>query len=81
MGETTAVDALSALAQAARLRTFRALVGAGPAGLTPGTLDATLGMPASALSFHLEEPGHAGLLTHCCHGAECDPGAGTCMTC
>ncbi len=34
--------ALAALAQAARLRIFRALVGAGPAGLTPGMLAATL---------------------------------------
>ena len=64
MDETTAVAALAALAQTARLRIFRALVGAGPAGLTPGTLAVTLGMPASTLSFHLEELVHAGLVKH-----------------
>ena len=35
MDETDAVQALAALAQVTRLRTFRALVQAGPGGLTP----------------------------------------------
>jgi ArsR family transcriptional regulator, arsenate/arsenite/antimonite-responsive transcriptional repressor len=61
--EQQALTALGALAQASRLRVFRALVGAGPAGLTPGALAATLGMPASTLSFHLKELSHAGLVT------------------
>lgn len=61
--EPTAVAALAALAQPARLRIFRALVGAGPAGLTPGMLSAAHGMPASTLSFHLKELVHAGLVT------------------
>ena len=63
MDENSAVLALAALAQGMRLRVFRALVGAGPAGLTPGALAATLGVPASTLSFHLKELMHAGLAT------------------
>jgi DNA-binding transcriptional ArsR family regulator len=61
MNETEAVAALAALAQSARLRIFRALVGAGPQGMTPGDLSAALGVPASTLSFHLKELMHAGL--------------------
>lgn len=61
--EAQAVRALAALAQPMRLRVFRALVGAGPAGLTPGVLAATLGLPPSSLSFHLKELSHAGLIT------------------
>lgn len=62
MNEQAAVTALAALAQAARLRVFRALVGAAPEGLTPGTLAALLDIPASTLSFHLKELAHAGLV-------------------
>jgi DNA-binding transcriptional ArsR family regulator len=46
-----------------RLRAFRALVGAGPQGMTPGGLCALLDVPASTLSFHLKELAHAGLVT------------------
>lgn len=63
MEEQTAVVALAALAQAARLRVFRALVGAGPGGMTPGALSAVLGIPGSTLSFHLKELVHAGLVS------------------
>jgi DNA-binding transcriptional ArsR family regulator len=63
MDEKTAVAALAALAQQARLRVFRALVGAGPDGLTPGALGAMLGIAGSTLSFHLKELVHAGLVT------------------
>jgi DNA-binding transcriptional ArsR family regulator len=63
MEEQTAVAALAALAQGMRLRIFRALVGAGPAGMTPGALAATLGLPASTLSFHLKELTHADMVT------------------
>ena len=63
MDENAAVTALAALAQGMRLRVFRALVGVGPAGLTPGALSATLDVPASTLSFHLKELMHAGLVT------------------
>ena len=62
MEEKTAVIALAALAQGMRLRIFRTLVGAGPQGMTPGALSATLGVPASTLSFHLKELMHAGLV-------------------
>ncbi len=63
MEEKDAVAALAALAQAARLRVFRALVGAGPQGLTPTALAETLAVPASTLSFHLKELMHAGLVS------------------
>ncbi|MBW8721656.1 MAG: helix-turn-helix transcriptional regulator [Polaromonas sp.] len=61
MDETTAVKALAALAQAQRLRAFRALVVAGPEGLTPGAMAEQLGIAPSALSFHLKELSHSGL--------------------
>lgn len=63
MDEHTAVSALAALAQEARLKVFRALVGAGPTGMTPGTLSEALDIPATTLSFHLKELLHARLLT------------------
>ena len=63
MNEKLAVTALAALAQEARLRVFRALVGAAPDGMTPGALSAMLDVPASTLSFHLKELVHAGLVT------------------
>lgn len=61
--ETSAVKALAALAQAQRLRAFRALVVAGPDGLTPGAMAEQLGVAPSALSFHLKELAHAGLVS------------------
>lgn len=63
MDEHTAVAALAALAQDARLRVFRALVGAGPDGMTPSALSAMLDIPGSTLSFHLKELVHAGLVS------------------
>jgi ArsR family transcriptional regulator, arsenate/arsenite/antimonite-responsive transcriptional repressor len=62
MEEREAVLALAALAQEARLRVFRALVGAAPDGLTPTALSAMLGLPASTLSFHLKELMRAALV-------------------
>ena len=61
--ETDALKSLAALAQAQRLRAFRALVMAGPEGQTPGALAQTLGMSPSALSFHLKELAHAQLVS------------------
>jgi ArsR family transcriptional regulator, arsenate/arsenite/antimonite-responsive transcriptional repressor len=63
MDEQDAVQALSALAQDTRLRIFRQLVVAGPAGLTPGQLAEALDAAPTALSFHLKELLHAGLAT------------------
>ena len=63
MEEIDVVKSLAALAQPVRLRVFRALVFAGPAGLTPGTLSEQLDVPATSLSFHLKELMHAGLVS------------------
>jgi ArsR family transcriptional regulator len=62
VNEKSAVTALAALAQGARLRVFRALVAAGPDGLTPSALSAMLDIPSSTLSFHLKELMHADLV-------------------
>ncbi|AYN20064.1 ArsR/SmtB family transcription factor [Alcaligenes aquatilis] len=63
MNETQTVSALSALAHVQRLRVFRALVVAGPEGLTPSALAEQLDVARNALSFHLKELAHAGLVT------------------
>jgi len=63
MTEDHAVAALSALAHPHRLRLFRALVVAGPAGLTPSVLADQLEVARNALSFHLKELAHAGLVS------------------
>lgn len=62
MTETDTVAALAALAQPHRLRAFRALVVAGPQGLTPGDLVDQLGVAGNALSFHLRTLAQAGLV-------------------
>jgi ArsR family transcriptional regulator, arsenate/arsenite/antimonite-responsive transcriptional repressor len=59
--ELIAVKSLLALAQAHRLRAFKALVVAGNNGLTPTVIAEQLGIAASALSFHLKELVHSGL--------------------
>ena len=61
--ELEAVKALAALAQVQRLRAFRALVVAGPEGLTPGVMAEQLGVAPSALSFHLKELSYSGLVS------------------
>ena len=63
MNEAQAVSALGALAHAQRLRVFRALVVAGPEGLTPSVLADQLDVARNALSFHLKELAHSGLVT------------------
>jgi ArsR family transcriptional regulator len=63
MEEQHVIRALAALAQAARLRAFRELVVAGPAGLTPTALAERLQMPAPTLSFHLKELANAQLVS------------------
>ncbi|AZG07722.1 ArsR family transcriptional regulator [Pigmentiphaga sp. H8] len=68
MNETQAINALAALAHAQRLRAFRALVVAGPEGLTPSTLADQLQVARNTLSFHLKELAHAALVTVEQHG-------------
>lgn len=63
MQETNAIRSLSALAHEARLRVFRALVVAGPEGLTPSALAEQLNIASNALSFHLKELLHADLVS------------------
>ena len=63
MQEARVIRSLSALAHEARLRIFRALVVAGPAGLTPSALAEQLGIAPNALSFHLKELSHAELVS------------------
>lgn len=63
MDKELVIKALAALAHPVRLDVFRALVVAGPAGMTPGTMAEGLGIPQNTLSFHLKELAHAGLVT------------------
>lgn len=63
MEQQDVIQALAALAQPHRLAAFRALVEAGPEGLTPGAMAEAQGLPAATLSFHLKELLHAGLVS------------------
>jgi len=63
MEEKDVIRALAALAHDLRLRVFRMLVVAGPAGLTPGAMATQLDVPNATLSFHLKDLMHAGLVT------------------
>lgn len=63
MNEPDVVKALGALAQETRLKLFRLLVVAGQDGLTPGHMAERLEVSPTALSFHLKELSHAGLVT------------------
>ncbi len=63
MEESDVIRALAALAQPARLTAFRALIVAGPRGMTPGTIAEAMNVPPSSLSFHLKELTAAGLVT------------------
>jgi DNA-binding transcriptional ArsR family regulator len=63
MESISIVQALAALAQPLRLQVFRALVVAGPRGLTPGAMSEGTGVAPNTLSFHLKELTHAGLVT------------------
>jgi DNA-binding transcriptional ArsR family regulator len=63
MKETDVVQSLAALAQALRLRIFRALVVAGDEGLTPGVMADQLAILPNTLSFHLKELTHSGLVS------------------
>jgi DNA-binding transcriptional ArsR family regulator len=63
MESNDVVRALAALAQASRLGIFRALVQAGPTGLTPSDLSAHLDVAGNTLSFHLKELMYADLVS------------------
>ena len=56
------VDALAALAQETRLKAYRLLVEAGPAGLSAGRIGETLDLPPATLSFHLAHLARTGLV-------------------
>jgi ArsR family transcriptional regulator, arsenate/arsenite/antimonite-responsive transcriptional repressor len=60
--EKTTIVALGALAQETRLKAYRLLVEAGPAGLAAGVIADRLGVPAPTLSFHLAQLSRAGLI-------------------
>ena len=62
MEEHNVIKALAALSHSSRLRVFRALVVAGPTGLTPGQLCEQLDIAAATLSFHLKELSNAALV-------------------
>jgi len=63
MKQSTVLKSLAALSQASRLRAFRALVAAGPAGVTPTAIAKLLKVQPATLSFHLKELLNAGLVT------------------
>ncbi|NKE46884.1 helix-turn-helix transcriptional regulator [Roseomonas frigidaquae] len=62
MDENTAIEALGALAQETRLRTFRLLMACGPEGLPAGEVARRLGTPSNTMSTHLAILTRAGLL-------------------
>lgn len=61
MEEQDIIAALAALAQDSRLRVFRLLVTAGPAGLPAGQIAEELAIAPNTLSFHLSHLKSAGL--------------------
>ncbi len=60
--ESEIIAALSAMAHPTRLRIVRRLVQAGCDGATPSWLADDLGVSPTALSFHLKELTHTGLV-------------------
>jgi ArsR family transcriptional regulator, arsenate/arsenite/antimonite-responsive transcriptional repressor len=62
MEPNEAVTALAALAQATRLGVYRLLVEHGAGGLAAGEIAEDIGISPAALSFHLKELSHAGLV-------------------
>jgi ArsR family transcriptional regulator len=59
---TQIVDALAALAHESRLKVFRLLVEAGPAGMPAGAIAEELELPPATLSFHLAHLARTGLV-------------------
>jgi DNA-binding transcriptional ArsR family regulator len=64
MNLSSAVQALSALAQEQRLNIFRALVQSGPEGINAGRMSEMIGTSPSALSFHLKSMLEAKLIIY-----------------
>jgi len=64
----SALTALGALAQETRLGAYRALVAAGPAGLSAGELARKLDVAPPTLSFHLRDLAGARLVSATRHG-------------
>ncbi|WP_431268003.1 ArsR/SmtB family transcription factor [Dankookia sp. P2] len=62
MDEKVAVEALGALAQDTRLRTFRLLMECGPDGLPAGEVARRIGTPSNTMSTHLAILARAGLV-------------------
>jgi DNA-binding transcriptional ArsR family regulator len=60
---TDAIASLSALAHGSRLQVFRVLVQKGPEGMAVAEINERVRIPATTLSFHLAQLGHAGLVT------------------
>ncbi|XOV81482.1 MAG: ArsR/SmtB family transcription factor [bacterium] len=58
----SALRVFATLSQETRLKAFRHLVKAGPAGLAAGTLSDALAIPHNTLSFHLNHLANAGLV-------------------
>jgi len=63
METSSAVAALSALAQDNRLEIFRLLVQAGPQGMAAGQVAEQLGLAPNTLTFHFDRLRFAGLVT------------------
>lgn len=63
MNTPQAVGTLAALAHEHRLRIYRLLIEAGPAGLNAGTIAARLKLLPSSLTFHVQHLHRAGLVT------------------
>ena len=61
--EAQALDVFGALSQGTRLQMVRALVVAGPAGLSAGAIGEAVGVSSSGASFHLSNLERAGLVT------------------
>ena len=63
MNETQALEAFGALSQGTRLAMVRALVVAGPEGLSAGAVGNAVEVSSSGASFHLANLERAGLVT------------------
>lgn len=62
MQSSTAIDALSALAQTDRLAAFRLVLTAGPDGMASGRIAEELGVQPTRMSFHLNTLERSGVL-------------------